>query len=312
MSNRDDFPKATKRILAQRAGYLCSNPRCRKLTIRPHSEPEKSLSNGVAAHINAASKNGPRYDPGQSEEERSSINNAIWLCHDDSDIVDKDEKTYPAELLREWKEKHEKFIEGGGGLLSLPDICIKTTDGLSIQPTTPIEITGNDVSQFREHILTIENRNGKPLSYLNSLIQFPELILRAEITESPIGTNIRCEPEKPNFVVKATGSGSVKINPGNKPSLNYELEIDKLPAHKRFLIKFISVSHPEPDGYILGFDNDSSTLYMAGELQHEYYGEEIKRKFITKFMYDLNDRHIFSLPCEEYTEDTKAAIRMVF
>jgi len=104
MPKRDDFPIAIKRILAQRSGYLCSKPGCRKLTIRPHSDPEKSLSNGVAAHINAASKNGPRYDPNQSEEERSSINNAIWLCHDHSDIVDKDEKKYPEELLREWKK----------------------------------------------------------------------------------------------------------------------------------------------------------------------------------------------------------------
>ena len=273
MSNRDDFTVGVKRTLAQRAGYLCSRPDCRKLTIRPHSDPEKSLINGVAAHIHAASENGPRYDPGQTPEERSSIGNAIWLCHDHSDIIDKDEKTYPAEILYDWKKKHEEYINKSGGLLELPNISMQTTEGLTIQPTRPIKITGNDISHFREHILTIENKNKRELSYLKARIQFPEYILHAEISDAPIGTNIRCIPERQNCVVNAAGNGSVEMNIGDRPSMNYELEIDKLPALKTFRIKFFSVAHPKPDGYILGFSAESSMHYIQGELQHEYYGE---------------------------------------
>jgi len=40
---RDDFSAETKRILAQRAAYICSNPDCRNNTIGPHSDPAKSL-----------------------------------------------------------------------------------------------------------------------------------------------------------------------------------------------------------------------------------------------------------------------------
>lgn len=312
MSSRDDFTAAAKRTLAQRAGYLCSNPNCRKLTIRPHSDPEKSLSNGVAAHIHAASEKGPRYESSQTSEERSNIGNAIWLCHDHSDIIDKDENTYPAKMLYEWKEKHEEYINNNGGLLDLPNISIQTTEGLTIQQTGPIKITGNDVSRFREHSLTIENKNKREFTYLNSRIQFPEYILRAEIADAPIGTNIRCVPERHKFVANAAGGGSVQMNIGDRPSMNYKLEIDKLPALKAFRITFISEADPEPDGYILGFGDVSSMHYIHGELQHEHYGEQINRKFVTKFQYDQEKRRLLSTPCEEDTADTKISIRAMF
>lgn len=309
MSDRDDFPAPVRRIVAQRAGYLCSCPDCRKLTIRPHSDPEKSLSNGVAAHIHAAAPNGPRYDPDQTPEGRSNIANAIWLCHDHSDIIDKDEKAYPAELLYEWKKKHDEYISNNGHFLELPHISIHTTEGLSIQPSRPTRITGNDVSHLREHILAIENTNRRDLSYLKARIQFPEYIVRVEESEVPIGTNIRCYPDRPSSVVNATGGGSVEMSIGDRPSMNYELEIDKLPALKTFRIKFLSVAHPSPDGYILGFSTESSMLYIHGELQHEYYGEQIRRRFVTKFQYDLENRRLSSEQCEEYTADTKLSIR---
>jgi len=308
-ADRDDFTVNVKRILAQRAGYLCSKPDCRKLTIKPHSDPEKSLSNGVAAHINAASENGPRYDPNQTPEERSSINNGIWLCCDHSVIIDKDTSTYPANFLREWKSKHEEFISNGGGLLKLPDINIETTNGLSILPNSPFKITGDDVSKLREHILTIKNINSKELLYLHSRIQLPEYVVSAEVMDSPIGTNVKCIPERSNLVVNASGSGSVEMVGKPRPPMNLELEIDKLPPLKEFRLKFITIPHSAPDGYILGFDENSSMHYIHGELQHEYYGEYIKRIFVTKFKYDQDSRKLESSQCEEYTEDSKLALR---
>jgi hypothetical protein len=39
--------------MAQRVGYLCSIPKCNRLTIGAHSEIHKALLIGVAAHITA-------------------------------------------------------------------------------------------------------------------------------------------------------------------------------------------------------------------------------------------------------------------
>jgi len=157
-------------------------------------------------------------------------------------------------------------------LLNLPTISINTTEGLTITTTSPIKITGDDISKFREHIITIENPNKREFTYFHSRIQFPEFIVRTEILNSPIGTVINCVPDRPNLVVNASGSGSVEIQGGERPTMDYLLEIDKLPALKIFRIQIITKAHPEPDGYILGFNKETYTHYLLGDLQHEYFG----------------------------------------
>src|ERR1051326_2432601 len=117
MNKRDEFSKKTIEILAKRVGYLCSNPDCRKSTVGPNSEENKSLSIGVAAHITAASQNGPRYDKKINSEKRRSLRNAIWLCQSCSVLIDKDTLMYNPAFLKNWKRHAEsvsrKMIEGG-------------------------------------------------------------------------------------------------------------------------------------------------------------------------------------------------------
>ena len=89
---RDDFDKETKDVLARRVGHRCSNPNCRKPTTGPQTVASKALNIGVAAHITAASKGGPRYDEALSPQERKSIDNAIHLCQNCGKLVDNDEQ----------------------------------------------------------------------------------------------------------------------------------------------------------------------------------------------------------------------------
>ncbi|MBY5700169.1 NACHT domain-containing protein [Rhizobium leguminosarum] len=105
---RDDFKAATKTMLAQRVGYLCSNPDCQRPTIGPKMGQPGALSVGVAAHIKAASPGGPRYDEHQTPLERSAYDNGIWLCANDAHIIDHDKQTFTAEVLREWKREAER------------------------------------------------------------------------------------------------------------------------------------------------------------------------------------------------------------
>lgn len=90
-----------------RAGGICSNPDCRKPTIGPSSaDKNNSRVVGVAAHIRGAK--GPRYDPTQTEEERHSIENGIWLCEQCGSFVDKGEGIeFPVSRLEAWKEWRE-------------------------------------------------------------------------------------------------------------------------------------------------------------------------------------------------------------
>lgn len=137
---RDDFISATKDTLARRVGMRCSNPNCRKLTSGPRADPNKAINIGVAAHITAASPNGPRYDDSITQEQRTSINNGIWLCQNCAKLVDSDSAKFTEGLLHKWKENAEtiaeKEIQGYklSGSTNPPDLCFVTemvseTDG---------------------------------------------------------------------------------------------------------------------------------------------------------------------------------------
>lgn len=106
--NRDDFSKPTIRELGRRVNYHCSRPDCWKPTLGPSSNPNESVNLGKAAHITAAAAGGPRYDATLSKAERKSISNGIWMCGLHAELVDKDEKPFPVDLIKKWKEDAEE------------------------------------------------------------------------------------------------------------------------------------------------------------------------------------------------------------
>ena len=106
-NNRDDFSLATKELLANRVGRRCSNPKCQKLTCAANTDPDKITNIGVAAHICAAAKGGPRYDESMTPEERKSSENGIWLCQSCSKLIDTDTTRYSKAVLLEWKKAAE-------------------------------------------------------------------------------------------------------------------------------------------------------------------------------------------------------------
>ena len=111
-NKRDDFSPSIINILRKRASYNCSNPDCRASTIAPSEEHnEKIIYIGKAAHITAASVGGPRYDISLSSEKRSSIENAIFLCSNCADMIDKNNGIdFSVKLLKEWKNIHESWV----------------------------------------------------------------------------------------------------------------------------------------------------------------------------------------------------------
>ena len=100
---RDDFPRAVVELLAKRVGQRCSNPGCAQLTSGPHTDNNKAVNVGVAAHITAASPGGPRYDLSLTPEQRSNIENGIWLCQTCAKLVDNDMARYTVTVLRKWQ-----------------------------------------------------------------------------------------------------------------------------------------------------------------------------------------------------------------
>jgi len=110
---RVDFPLSTKDVLAKRVAFRCSNPGCRQPTSGPQNDPPKTINLGVAAHITAASADGPRYDSALTKEMRSAITNFIWLCQTCAKQVDNDPARYSVALLQQWKQSAERFALTG-------------------------------------------------------------------------------------------------------------------------------------------------------------------------------------------------------
>ena len=104
---RDDFKASIKDKLAKRVGYRCSN--CEKQTSGPGESNDGVSLIGVAAHICAASEGGPRYDPMMTSEQRSSIDNGIWLCQNCAHLIDTDIERYTVEVLHSMKSKAEEY-----------------------------------------------------------------------------------------------------------------------------------------------------------------------------------------------------------
>lgn len=102
----DDFTSSTKRIIAERSGFICAYPGCFAPTHGP-SEDGTSVNIGEAAHITAASPDGPRYDKSLTSESRRDAENGIWMCRTHAALIDRDLTQYTTELLQDWKFRAE-------------------------------------------------------------------------------------------------------------------------------------------------------------------------------------------------------------
>lgn len=118
---RLEFSSKTKRVLASRVGYRCSNPNCKiKSTIGPNDDWNGVVLLGEAAHIIGAIQDGedklsPRADSTKKVSDIVSLENGIWLCRHCHKLVDSKTSTYTVKKLKEWKklaeEKQAKILE---------------------------------------------------------------------------------------------------------------------------------------------------------------------------------------------------------
>lgn len=106
---RDNFTLTVRKEIAQKAMYICANPDCLCLTGYTTTEG-KARAIAEAAHINAASQNGPRATTIRDEKYLSSSENGIWLCKICHDKVDDDPVFYTEDHLKKWQKNHEERL----------------------------------------------------------------------------------------------------------------------------------------------------------------------------------------------------------
>src|SRR6266487_5771878 len=107
---RDDFSQNTKDVLFKRARARCSNPECRRETCEAHSEEDKAVNIGFAAHITAASPEGPRYEIRLLSDESIKVRNLFPDWQVFGALVNLGEPTADEfnyrQDVRIWKQSH--------------------------------------------------------------------------------------------------------------------------------------------------------------------------------------------------------------
>jgi hypothetical protein len=107
-----DFSEDTKRAISKRAGERCSI--CGIGTSAPAKESDRFVNLGEAAHIRGNKETAHnRFDLNMTDEQRSHIENAIWLCRVCHKKIDTDDQKYSVATLVQLKAEHEKKIEEG-------------------------------------------------------------------------------------------------------------------------------------------------------------------------------------------------------
>lgn len=99
---RSPSAKTIKQLFALSKNQ-CAFPKCPL----PIVEEASNTVIGEICHIKARSPGGPRYDSGQTDEERHSFENLVLMCSIHGKIIDEDEGSYTVERLCEIKAAHE-------------------------------------------------------------------------------------------------------------------------------------------------------------------------------------------------------------
>ena len=93
------------KALFARSGNQCAFPGCDQALFN-----HKNQFIGQLCHIEAAMPEGPRYNEGQTDEERRRYENLLLLCYPHH-IETNDSDEYPVEKLRDIKQRHEATHE---------------------------------------------------------------------------------------------------------------------------------------------------------------------------------------------------------
>lgn len=96
----------TIKMLLLRSGNQCAFPNCNHVIFN-----NQNILVAECCHIEAAMPGGERYNSTQTDEDRRSIDNLLFLCHQHHVETD-DVNAYTVEKLKDIKVKHEKQFRG--------------------------------------------------------------------------------------------------------------------------------------------------------------------------------------------------------
>lgn len=98
----------TRKLLWGRSGNRCVICK-RELVVAGTPFDDPSIV-GEECHIVSSQVNGPRYDPSFPKEQIDSYENLLLLCRTHHKMIDDQCETFSADILRQMKANHEKWV----------------------------------------------------------------------------------------------------------------------------------------------------------------------------------------------------------
>jgi len=102
------YSDKTLKLLFALCGNQCAHPDCAQPIIKAATLSSPDIVVGHISHIYAHSGKGPRGNPGMNEKQLRQADNLMLFCPTHHAIVDGQHETYPAVLLKQWKQQHER------------------------------------------------------------------------------------------------------------------------------------------------------------------------------------------------------------
>jgi len=286
----DDFPERVKTALKTRAAFICSNPKCRKLTVAPSKDDDEKVQYcGIAAHIHAASEGGARYDPNQSPADRKSIQNAVFLCSNCASIVDKNKGAdYAASLLKEWKKQHEQWVLDN--LNKTWDPGAKSTH-VNVESAEIVAVAHQGVINISQSAATMRAAGITSLTLekleiegLNADQRPGTLVATAQIRFGLAGSVI-IDPGRHlrvmidnNLPLDFQRLAVLTTNTLTRVEGGWRLDAQAPHGIARFEFDSPGRRHVSPLSFTLSFVDDSSTWLVYGEVERDL-GRETRRRF---------------------------------
>lgn len=105
------YSQKTLKVLFALSGNQCAHPECTNTLIELATEQSDVLVTAHICHIYAISTDGPRGKAGLTQTELNSPENLILLCRNHHAVVDGQHESFPANMLKEWKQLHEAEMQ---------------------------------------------------------------------------------------------------------------------------------------------------------------------------------------------------------
>lgn len=104
---RKNPTEKTRKVVCILSYNRCAYPECLNELVEPATEQSDIYLSAQICHIYSDSARGPRGNPQITENEFNAPDNLIVLCRHHHGIIDGQPESYPADVLKEWKQTHE-------------------------------------------------------------------------------------------------------------------------------------------------------------------------------------------------------------